>query len=114
MKLRTVIDHYYGGSRRNFLQDVGCSEKTAYRWLTENAVVAHGQVYLSVRKRINPPRLPAPDYREDFEARILRLQPEADLTRVGEQYVKDSIQFAWMGWVMAWEQMADNDLGRSA
>ncbi|HGX3708951.1 TPA: hypothetical protein ACNEJR_003712 [Escherichia coli] len=112
MNLRTLIDHYYGGSRRAFIEAVGCSEKTAYRWLNHNAVVAHGQLYLSVRRDIVTPRLPAPTKREEFEARIVLMQPDADLTRVGDQYISERIQCAWMGWVMAQEQQANEDLAR--
>lgn len=112
MNLRTVIDHYYGGSRRAFIEAVGCSEKTAYRWLQQNAVVAHGQLYLSVRRDITTPRLPAPDKRAEFESRIVQMQPDADLTRVGEQYISEGVQYAWMGWVLAQEQQAAEDLAR--
>ncbi|EJF7575713.1 hypothetical protein M8623_003392 [Salmonella enterica subsp. enterica] len=112
MNLRTVIEHYYGGSRRAFIEAVGCSEKTAYRWLQQNAVVAHGQLYLSVRRDIPTPRLPAPDKRAEFESRLVLMQPDADLTRVGEQYLAERVQCAWLGWLMAQEHQANDDLAR--
>ncbi|EMD0638921.1 hypothetical protein VPZ60_004337 [Salmonella enterica] len=101
MNLRTLIDHYYGGSRRTFMEAVGCSEKSVYRWLSENAVVSGGQIYLSVRRGIAPPDLPAPDRREDFEAMMKREHPDADLTRVSGQYVDNRVKYVWQGWLLA-------------
>lgn len=113
MNLRTLIDHYYGGSRRAFAEAVGCSEKTVYRWLAEHAVMARGHLYLKVRRDINPPELPAPERRDAFEAMMKREHPDADLTRVRGQYLSQTVAYAWQGWLLAQKLQTAEDLGAS-
>ncbi|EAM1616380.1 hypothetical protein EU642_22355 [Salmonella enterica] len=103
MNLRRLIEHYYGGNRLTFRDAVSVSPKTVYRWLTNDAVVFHGKVYLPVR---DIPELPhiAPDYRrDDFEAAIKASVRRADLSRVGEHYVCPNVQKMWQGWQLAQE-----------
>lgn len=113
MNLRTLIDHYYGGSRRAFMEAVGCSEKSVYRWLSEHAIVARGHLYLSVRRDIHPPELPAPERREAFETMMNVEHPDADLTCVRGQYLSQMVAYAWQGWLLAQKLQAAEDLGRS-
>lgn len=111
MNLRTLIDHYFGGSRRIFQQSVGVSERTVTRWINDDAVVANGAIYLRVNTLPEVPDLPPPDNREQFEALLLESNPEADLTRVGDGYISEPVRFAWTGWMLAMDKIARDDVG---
>ncbi|EAB4417342.1 hypothetical protein D7B12_18090 [Salmonella enterica] len=110
MNVRNLIDHYYGGNRRIFQQALGVSERTVSRWLSDDAVIANGAVYLRSKPLRNVPAIPAPELREQFEAIISTRQPGIDLTRIGAVYVNQRVQFAWEGWSMSQEYHAREDL----
>lgn len=103
MNVRTLIDHFFGGNRRIFQEAVGVSERTVSRWLSDDATVANGAIYLRAKELQNVPNLPAPELREEFEAIMLARTPNIDLTRVGNAYVDQRVKFAWEGWMMSQE-----------
>ncbi|EPT1451879.1 hypothetical protein ACVOZ6_003467 [Escherichia coli] len=110
MNVRTLIDHYYGGNRRIFQQALGVSERTVSRWLSDDAVVANGAIYLRAKAVRNVPAMPAPELRDQFEALISARSPGIDLTRVGIAYVNQRVQYAWEGWSLSQESHAREDL----
>ncbi|EHF0215340.1 hypothetical protein IFY47_003397 [Salmonella enterica] len=114
MKLRSVIDHYFGGNQTTFREAVGVSAKTIYRWLTAGAVVNQGMICLPLRE-LPPLPVVAPDMRrEDFEKRLARHYPELDKSSVDGIYIDTQVQKLWDGWCMAQAVFTRDALDRSA
>lgn len=88
-----------------------CSDKSVYRWLTDDAVVHQGSLYLTARRPVTVPDLPAPDRRADFEAMMSRAHPDADLSRMDDHYVSERVDYAWTGWMLAQELATREALG---
>lgn len=106
MQLRTLIDHYFGGNRRAFQEAVRCSDKSVYRWLTDDAVVHQGSLYLTACRPVT-----VPDRRADFEAMMSRAHPDADLSRMDNHYVSERVEYAWTGWMLTQELPTREALG---
>ena len=110
MYLVALIDHYFGGSRRAFSEAMGCSERTVHRWISENAVVANGRVHLPVKRDVNVPVMTPPMRRNDFETQMKTAHEDIDLTRIGDHYLSEQVQYVWIGWLLAQGVAADEAL----
>lgn len=114
MKLRSVIDHYFGGNRQMFREAIGVSAKTLYRWLNNGACVNNGQICLPVRELPPLPVVPADCRRTAFEMRMNIVRPDADLSSVNGVYIDAQVQNLWEGWCMAQVEVLRTAIDRNA
>lgn len=112
MDVRTLIDHYFGGSRARLQAAIGCSSRSLYRWINDKTIIVHGgRIYLPSSHRVEVPNMPFVERREDFEKMMAEAHPGVDLARVGDHYASEHVQFAWTGWLLAQELATREALG---
>ncbi|EDY2030107.1 hypothetical protein GTB64_004549 [Salmonella enterica] len=108
MKLSRFIDHYFGGNRQAFRAATGVTYATVYRWLKIGASVHEGRVCLPVRDIVAVPPMAPDERRTEFEAAVMRMNPDANIERIGESYINTTTHAMWLGWCLA-QAVADSE-----